>query len=187
MYPGDWTERLAQLFADREAIVDVDDQGQVRQRISYAELRQRVAATAAALVELGVKQGARVAIVSKNRVEHLELMFACARLGALFLPVNWRLAAPEIHYILSDSTPAVVVVEGGFEPLTAGWHNDDDDVVIVGHSVATPSGVRRSRVSFTDSPPRIIGHSVAEGRDAADAIMLVDLSPPHKRNRPEAG
>jgi fatty-acyl-CoA synthase len=129
MYPGDWTERLAQLFADREAIVDVDDKGQVRQRISYAELRQRVAATAAALVELGVKQGARVAIVSKNRVEHLELMFACARLGALFLPVNWRLAAPEIHYILSDSTPAVVVVEGGFEPLTAGWHNDDDDVV----------------------------------------------------------
>jgi len=63
--------------------------------------------------------------------------------------------------------------------------DDDDDVVIVGHSVATPSGVRRSRVSFADSPPRIIGHSVAEGRDAADAIMLVDLSPPHKRNRPE--
>jgi hypothetical protein len=68
--------------------------------------------------------------------------------------------------------------------------NDDDDddvVIVVGTSVATPSGVRRSRVSFADSPPRIIGTSVAEGRDAADAIMLVDLSPPHKRNRPEAG
>ena len=66
--------------------------------------------------------------------------------------------------------------------------DDDDDVVlVVGTSVATPSGVRRSRVSFTDSPPRIIGHSVAEGRDAADAIMLVDLSPPHKRNRPKSG
>ena len=64
--------------------------------------------------------------------------------------------------------------------------NDDDDddvVIVVGTSVATPSGVRRSRVSFTDSPPRIIGTSVAEGRDAADAIMLVNLSPPHKRNR----
>ncbi len=66
--------------------------------------------------------------------------------------------------------------------------DDDDDVVlVVGTSVATPSGVRRSRVSFTDSPPRIIGTSVAEGRDAADAIMLVDLSPPHKRNRPKSG
>ena len=65
--------------------------------------------------------------------------------------------------------------------------DDDDVVLVVGTSVATPSGVRRSRVSFTDSPPRIIGHSVAEGRDAADAIMLVDLSPPHKRNRPKSG
>jgi hypothetical protein len=65
--------------------------------------------------------------------------------------------------------------------------DDDDVVLVVGTSVATPSGVRRSRVSFTDSPPRIIGHSVAEGRDAGDAIMLVDLSPPHKRNRPKSG
>jgi fatty-acyl-CoA synthase len=114
MYPGDWTERLALLFADREAIVDVDDRGAVRQRITYAQLQQRVGATAAALVSMGVVQGSRVAIVSKNRVEHLELMFACARLGALFLPVNWRLAVPEVHYILGDSTPTVVVVEDTF-------------------------------------------------------------------------
>jgi fatty-acyl-CoA synthase len=128
MYPGDWTERLAQLFAEREAIVDIDDQGAVRRRITYGELRLRVAATAAALAELGVKQGGRVAIVSKNRVEHLELMFACARLGALFLPVNWRLAAPEIHYILDDSAPSVVVVEAGFEGLVTGWRAKDDEL-----------------------------------------------------------
>jgi hypothetical protein len=74
------------------------------------------------------------------------------------------------------------------EDNNADDDDDDDDVVlVVGTSVATPSGVRRSRVSFTDSPPRVIGHSVAEGRDAADAIMLVDLSPPHKRNRPKSG
>jgi fatty-acyl-CoA synthase len=127
MYPGDWTERLAQLFDDREAVVDVDDSGVVRQRITYAQLRNRVAATAATLVAMGVKSGSRVAIVSKNRVEHLELMFACARLGALFLPVNWRLAAPEVHYILSDSTPAVVVVEDAFLPLLAGWRPADVD------------------------------------------------------------
>ena len=128
MYPGDWTERLAQLFSDREAIVDVDDTGAVRQRISYGELARRVAATAAALQACGVKSGGRVAIVSKNRVEHLELMFACARLGALFLPVNWRLAAPEIHYILHDSTPTIVVVEPAFLPLLEGYRAEDPDV-----------------------------------------------------------
>ena len=114
MYPGDWTERLALLFADREAIVDIDDDGGVRRRITYAELKMRVAATANALVELGVKPGARVAVLSKNRVEHIELLFACARLGALFLPINWRLAAPEVGYILSDAIPTVLVREAAF-------------------------------------------------------------------------
>lgn len=128
MYPGDWTERLAQLFSEREAIVDVDDTGAVRQRITYGELRTRTAATAAALVELGVKAGSRVAIVGKNRVEHLELMFACARLGALFLPVNWRLATPEVHYILNDATPTVVVVEPAFSPMVEGWRTTDPEV-----------------------------------------------------------
>lgn len=124
MYPGDWTDRLALLFADREAIVDVDDKGAVRRRISYAELKMRVAATANALVELGVKPGARVAILSKNRVEHLELMFACARLGALFLPINWRLAAPEVGYILGDATPSVLVIEPALAALAHGSNGE---------------------------------------------------------------
>jgi len=127
MFPGDWTERLAQLFAEREAIVDVDDRGAVRQRITYGQLRQRVGATAAALSSLGVTPGTRVAIVAKNRVEHLELMFACARLGALFLPVNWRLAVPEVHYILNDSTPTVVVVEAGFAAGVDAWQPPDPE------------------------------------------------------------
>jgi len=131
MYQGDWTERLAQLFGEREAIVDVDDKGEVRQRITYDELRMRVAATAAALVEHGVTQGARVAIVAKNRVEHLELLFACARLGALFLPVNWRLAAPEVQYILGDATPSVVVVEPAFLPLVQGYAPPDGPRAVV--------------------------------------------------------
>ncbi|MDP2340488.1 MAG: long-chain fatty acid--CoA ligase [Deltaproteobacteria bacterium] len=135
MYPGDWTERLALLFADREAIVDVDDQGAVRRRISYAELRSMVAATSNALLELGVKPGARVAILSKNRVEHLTLLFACARIGALFLPINWRLAGPEVGYILSDATPTVLVREAAFaaiaQELPEGCNDVDVDAFAV--------------------------------------------------------
>jgi hypothetical protein len=60
---------------------------------------------------------------------------------------------------------------------------DNDDVVLVSFTQAVHnSGLRRPRVSFADSPPRIIGFSVAEGRSAADAIVLEE-SPPHKRNR----
>jgi hypothetical protein len=70
-------------------------------------------------------------------------------------------------------------------------YDDDDAVLVVGTSIATPSSIhnsgRRPRVSFTDSPPVIIGTSVADGSTTADAIMLVDTSPPHKRNKPEGG
>jgi fatty-acyl-CoA synthase len=157
MYQGDWTERLAQLFGEREAIIDVDDAGEVRQRITYAELKMRVAATASALLERGVTAGSRVAIVAKNRVEHLELLFACARLGALFLPVNWRLAAPEVHYILDDSTPTLVVVEPAFLPLVEAWrsrHEGGVDRVVVVADFARSVAAARGQPHA--SPPQAV-------------------------------
>ncbi|HEY1100705.1 MAG TPA: AMP-binding protein, partial [Myxococcota bacterium] len=148
MYPGDWTVRLAQLFTEREAIVDVDDKGSVRQRVSYLQLKQRVDRTAAVLVELGVKQGDRVAVVAKNRLEHLDLMFACGRLGALFLPVNWRLATPEVHYILDDSAPAVVVVEAAFAAAVGAWSGASKSAVVAVDDFA-------ARVTSSTSKPPV--------------------------------
>jgi fatty-acyl-CoA synthase len=108
--PGDWTEGLARLFGERTAIVDE----RTSERVSYRALFARTSATAAALRELGVKQGDRVAVLAKNRLEHIELMFACARLGALFLPLNWRLAEPELGFILDDAAPTVVFFDASF-------------------------------------------------------------------------
>jgi fatty-acyl-CoA synthase len=109
---GDWTDGLARLFGENIAIVDE----RTGERISYRALFARTSAASAALQELGVKKGDRVAVLAKNRLEHLELMFACARLGALFLPLNWRLAEPEIGYILDDAEPTVLFFESGFAP-----------------------------------------------------------------------
>jgi fatty-acyl-CoA synthase len=60
------------------------------------------------------EKGDRVAVLAKNRVEHLELMFACGRTGSIFLPMNWRLAEPELGYILDDATPEVLFYDEGF-------------------------------------------------------------------------
>lgn len=116
MFPGDWTEGLARLFGESCAVVD-ESSGE---RISYRALAWRTSGAAAALAELGVRRadpaapGPRVAVLAKNRVEHLELMFASARLGAVFLPLNWRLAEPELGYILDDAAPTVLFYEEGF-------------------------------------------------------------------------
>jgi fatty-acyl-CoA synthase len=69
--------------------------------------------------EFGVKRGDRVAILSRNRVEFIELQFACARLGAIFVPLNWRLTIYELEYIVADAGPTVLVADPDFEDTAA--------------------------------------------------------------------
>ena len=83
--------------------------------ISYGEMEVRVRRLAAMLQgALGVGKGDRVAHLGYNSPELLELLFACARLGAMLVPLNWRLAAPEHAWILEDCEPKAVLAEADF-------------------------------------------------------------------------
>jgi len=89
--------------------------------IGYADLDRRIRAVAAALAsEHGVERADRVAYLGANRPLVLELLFACARLGAIFTPLNWRLAAAEHRAILADCTPKLLVVEPEFASHAPG-------------------------------------------------------------------
>ncbi|MET4719850.1 long-chain fatty acid--CoA ligase [Bradyrhizobium japonicum] len=85
------------------------------ERLSYAALAARIERTATALKqELGVGRGDRVAILSLNRPDYLVLLYACARLGAMLVPLNWRLAVAEQRFILTDAGAKVLVLEQAF-------------------------------------------------------------------------
>lgn len=77
---------------------------------SYAELGERTDRVGAGLVAAGVVPGGRVATLSKNHPATLELMIGAAKCGAVGLPVNWRLAAPEVAYIVAHSEATVLLV-----------------------------------------------------------------------------
>ena len=77
---------------------------------TYAELDARSGALAGALHAAGVRRGDRVASLTGNRPEHVELFFACARLGAALLPLNHRLAPAELAFQVDDAEPAVAFV-----------------------------------------------------------------------------
>ena len=80
--------------------------------LSYAEAHDRAGRTAAHLRDrLGVRPGDRVALLSGNRVEVIELLVACGRIGALLVPLNWRLPAAELSQITADCTPTVLVCD----------------------------------------------------------------------------
>jgi fatty-acyl-CoA synthase len=86
------------------------------ERLSYADFTARIERTATALKqELGVGRGDRVAILSLNRPDYLVLLYACARLGAMLVPLNWRLAVAEQLFILNDAGAKVLVLEQAFE------------------------------------------------------------------------
>src|ERR1700761_9190630 len=83
--------------------------------LSYAALVERIAQTARALKsEFGVSRGDRVAILSLNRPDYLVLLYACARLGAMLVPLNWRLAVAEQLFILKDCRAKVLLLEQAF-------------------------------------------------------------------------
>jgi fatty-acyl-CoA synthase len=91
---------------------------------SYEFLAGRIEKLARALKsQLGVHRGDRVAVLALNHPDYLVLLYACARLGAMLVPLNWRLAVPEQVFILRDAAIAALFVAADFdavcEPLTA--------------------------------------------------------------------
>lgn len=72
------------------------------ERVSYGDLHQRVGRAAALLAAMGAGPGVRVAVLCRNRIEFFELLFACARLGAIMVPLNWRMPAAELGGLLRD-------------------------------------------------------------------------------------
>jgi fatty-acyl-CoA synthase len=104
-----WIERHAAYAPGKAALVFEG------REIGYAELARDIARLAGALHQtLGVQRGDRVAILSTNRPEFLTLIFACARIGAIVVPLNWRLAPPEHGYVLRDAEAALLFAEAEF-------------------------------------------------------------------------
>ncbi len=100
---GSWTARRARKTPDSIAVAAAGRQ------YSYAELHARTTTLAAGLTGIGVGRGDRVAYLGPNDPTFLEVMFAVGRLGGVFVPLNTRLAAPELAYCLTDSGTSVLV------------------------------------------------------------------------------
>lgn len=100
---GFWLTRRAQLTPKRIA-VDFEDRA-----ISYFDLNQRANRAASVLQSLGVRKGDRVAVLSDNCPEYLEVFFACAKIGAVLAPVSWRLGESEMAWQIEDSEPKLLV------------------------------------------------------------------------------
>jgi fatty-acyl-CoA synthase len=110
--------------------------------LSYAALAERIEQTARALKsELGVGRGDRVAILSLNRPDYLVLLYACARLGAMLVPLNWRLAVAEQLFILSDAGAKVLMLEEAFAAMLPDLQKGRPETRVIGFDFVPPWGI----------------------------------------------
>ncbi|MEM7800226.1 MAG: AMP-binding protein, partial [Chloroflexota bacterium] len=103
----------ARQTPDSEAIVEVA----TGDRFTFADINRRACQTARWLLALGIGYGDRVSILGHNSIAYVDLFFACGKIGAIFTPLNWRLTADELAWILNNCDSKVLLVEPEFETV----------------------------------------------------------------------
>jgi len=140
--------------------------------LTYAQLDARIAQAARALKsECGVTRGDRVAILSLNRPDYLVLLYACARLGAMLVPMNFRLAVAEQMFILADATVKALFVEQGFADVIAPLREGLPEAKIVGLDFTPADGL-----SFETLLDRGSGDGRNPHVDLASPLLIVYTS-----------
>ncbi|MYB37497.1 MAG: AMP-binding protein, partial [Gammaproteobacteria bacterium] len=110
----DFLQRSVRLYPTKTAVVD----GELR--FTYAELQARVNRLSHALLSLGVAQGDRVCILSPNSHFFLESFYATSQIGAVLVPLNYRLVAADHEYILNHAGVTVVLVDHEYTDVVDG-------------------------------------------------------------------
>jgi fatty-acyl-CoA synthase len=103
MHIADLLNTRANLTPNRIALIELTGD----RHYTYADLNTRANRAAHFLAAQGVGKGDRVCLLAHNSVVYVDLLFACAKLGAIFAPLNWRLTAHELNYIVGDCEPTV--------------------------------------------------------------------------------
>ena len=126
---------------------------------TYKELEAEIARVASVLKhELGVQKGDRVGILSFNRPEYLTLLFACARLGAMLNPINWRLEVPELMFICENAGHKVLLLEKAFDKLVGPFQEKGLTGAVIGFDYSPNDGkVWSEFASKGDAPTDNVG------------------------------
>lgn len=128
--------------------------------LSYADLERAVSAATPWLLSQGVRAGDRVAFLRPNCPELIEVLYSCARLGAIFVPLNARMPAAELRVFAEQSRPRLLVAEQGFRdvamataPQVTVIFRIGSDELLTAERVPPDPGGTRPLLSCSPSPP----------------------------------
>lgn len=152
----DWLANRARISPDATAIVE----GEAGTRWTYGQLNTRALNLASYLMSIGVKKGDRVALLSPNHIGYFDIFFACMKLGAIFVPLNWRLSKAEISYILTDCTPTFIAVHSTLKELLVieelDQHIEIDSVEYESKTEGSQQGLNEITTEINNNDPLAI-------------------------------
>ncbi|WP_238985071.1 acyl-CoA synthetase [Bacillus kwashiorkori] len=145
----DWIGKRASIYPEKIALVDIE----YNRSLTYKQLEESVALWVTYLKSIPIKKGERVAVLVENQIDIFEIMFACGSIGAIFVPLNYRLSEYELTYILQDCSPIVLLYNEKFQQMAkrlpvknkvqltdANWSCDNETV-------------KRCKTNLTDDNP----------------------------------
>lgn len=163
MYHFDWIRRHAERTPQKIALVDAH----TNRIFTYAQFNERANRLASSLREnFNLQQGDRVSILAQNSSDYYEVLFACSKIGTILNTLNWRLAVPELEYILYDCSPRLLIYESEFSGQVNELRKTIDCEHFVCMSVdapigetsyedalaaGSPQGVPQPRLSYEDT------------------------------------
>lgn len=115
---GDWINKWSIIQPKKNILIFEDHP------ITYLQLNQRINRLSNLLIELGIKKGDRIAVLLYNCPQYIEIFFSLSKIGAIMVPLNWRLAKPELEFILQDCTPCALIFESEFENIVTSIRKD---------------------------------------------------------------
>jgi fatty-acyl-CoA synthase len=160
-----WVQRWSELHPEKTAIIFKD------QIISYRDLHRRADRTSCWFQSLGIEKGDRVAAMMTNCPEFLEIFLACARLGAIFIPVNFRLAQPELEYTLRNSCPRLFVFSEKYIDSVKALNLRDDFPLML------QAVLQESRSSSDGDKGFLEYHQCAAAFDGKSPFLTKSLGP----------
>lgn len=182
---GDWLRLSARKYPNRIAVLGPSTP------VTYAELNRRVNQLATALADLGLRKGDRIGLFAADSQQFLEVLLACLKLGAVFMPFNFRLNAAELQVLLDASRPRalfsaarnrpvvdqcevdsltvrVVLDEPGYEQFLARGRDEELDVVVEDDELACIA-----YTSGTTGRPKGVMHSQAMVKHNLISTLMV--------------
>jgi len=145
----DWISSRARLTPTKVALMDVTN----NTSLTYSELNEQSQKWASLFIEKKIEKGDRVALLAANQKEVFEIMFACGKLGTIFVPLNWRLSINELNYILEDCNPKLLIYNERFSETILHLKSESKKLALNDSNQLEEKRNRQYAISLTETDP----------------------------------